>query len=516
MRVPRSQPWGLALLLLLLPGTLRAAESHRSLLYHFTAVSNPASGTPAFWVSGWLGPQQYLSYNNLRAQAEPYGAWVWESQGLLGCELGPDNVSVPMAKYALNGEEFMEFDPKLGIWDGDWPEARTVGIKWMKHPEAVNKEKTFLLYSCPHRLLGHLERGRGNLEWKEPPSMRLKARPGNPGFSVLTCSAFSFYPPELQLRFLRNGLAAGSGEGDVVPNGDGSFYAWSSLTVKSGDEHQYRCWVQHVGLAQPLTVELGEVPLGEDTPYFWRIVDRMDRAGDGDGWVSLTELRAWIAHTQQRHIRDSVSAAWNTYDTDRDGRVGWEELRNATYGHYEPGEEFHDVEDAETYKKMLARDERRFRVADQDGDSVATREELTAFLHPEEFPHMRDIVIAETLEDLDKNKDGYVQVEEYIADLYSAEPGEEEPAWVQTEREQFRDFRDLNKDGRLDGSEVGHWVLPPAQDQPLVEANHLLHESDTDKDGRLSKAEILGNWNMFVGSQATNYGEDLTRHHDEL
>ncbi|XP_006208516.2 IgG receptor FcRn large subunit p51 [Vicugna pacos] len=300
MRVPRPQPWGLALLLLLLPGTLRAAESHRSLLYHLTAVSNPASGTPAFWVSGWLGPQQYLSYNNLRAQAEPYGAWVWESQvswywekettdlrdkeklflealkvfgdrdsytlqGLLGCELGPDNVSVPMAKYALNGEEFMEFDPKLGIWDGDWPEARTIGIKWMKHPEAVNKEKTFLLYSCPHRLLGHLERGRGNLEWKEPPSMRLKARPGNPGFSVLTCSAFSFYPPELQLRFLRNGLAAGSGEGDVVPNGDGSFYAWSSLTVKSGDEHQYRCWVQHVGLAQPLTVEL-ESPAKSSVP----------------------------------------------------------------------------------------------------------------------------------------------------------------------------------------------------------------------------------------------------------
>lgn len=174
------------------------------------------------------------------------------------------------------------------------------------------------------------------------------------------------------------------------------------------------------------------------------------------------------------------------------------------------------MEDAETYKKMLARDERRFRVADQDGDSMATREELTAFLHPEEFPHMRDIVVAETLEDLDKNRDGFVQVEEYIADLYSAEPGEEEPAWVQTERQQFRDFRDLNQDGKLDGSEVGHWVLPPAQDQPLVEANHLLHESDTDKDGRLSKAEILGNWNMFVGSQATNYGEDLTRHHDEL
>ena len=78
------------------------------------------------------------------------------------------------------------------------------------------------------------------------------------------------------------------------------------------------------------------------------------------------------------------------------------------------------------------------------------------------------------------------------ADLYTAEPGQEEPAWVQTEREQFRDFRDLNKDGKLDGSEVGHWVLPPAQDQPLVEANHLLHESDTDK--VRGRGQLAGGW----------------------
>ncbi|XP_036087700.1 IgG receptor FcRn large subunit p51 isoform X2 [Rousettus aegyptiacus] len=312
MRMPRPQPWGLCVLplLLLLPPQTPRADGNRSLLYHLTCVSSPAPGTPAFWVSGWLGPQQYLSYNNLRGQAEPYGAWVWESpvswywekettdlrqkqklflealsvlkkggpcspvrgtpgpytlQGLLGCELGPDNVSVPVARFALNGEDFMTFDPKTGIWDGDWPESATIGQKWKQQKEVVNKEKTFLLYSCPQRLLGHLERGRGNLEWKEPPSMRLKARPGNPGFSVLTCSAFSFYPPELQLRFLRNELAVGSGESHVGPNGDGSFHAWSSLTVKSGDEHHYRCLVQHVGLPQPLTVEL-ESPAGSSMP----------------------------------------------------------------------------------------------------------------------------------------------------------------------------------------------------------------------------------------------------------
>lgn len=36
------------------------------------------------------------------------------------------------------------------------------------------------------------------------------------------------------------------------------------------------------------------------------------------------------------------------------------------------------------------------------------------------------------------------------------------------------------------------------------------------QDEMLTKEEILDNWNMFVGSQATNYGEDLTKNHDEL
>ncbi|XP_075393558.1 IgG receptor FcRn large subunit p51 [Tenrec ecaudatus] len=290
MGVPRPRPWALGVLLLLLPAAL-GADSHLALLYHLTAVSSPAPGTPAFWVSGWLGPQQYLSYNNLRREAEPCGAWIWENQlpwyweketmdmrnkeklflealkaleekktqtlqGLLGCELGPGNISVPTAKFALNGEDFMTFDPKLGNWTGDWPETETIGNLWLKQPEVVSQERTFLLTSCPERLMSHLERAHEMLDWKEPPSMRLKARPSSPGFSLLTCSAFSFYPPEVQLRFLHDGLAAGSGEGDQGPNGDGSFHAWASLQVPSGDAHHYSCVVQHVGFPKPLEVEL--------------------------------------------------------------------------------------------------------------------------------------------------------------------------------------------------------------------------------------------------------------------
>jgi len=39
-------------------------------------------------------------------------------------------------------------------------------------------------------------------------------------------------------------------------------------------------------------------------------------------------------------------------------------------------------------------------------------------------------------------------------DLYRGEPGDEEPAWVQSERETFSGFRDQDKDGFLNHEEV--------------------------------------------------------------
>uniref|UniRef100_A0A2I3HT76 Reticulocalbin 1 n=2 Tax=Nomascus leucogenys TaxID=61853 RepID=A0A2I3HT76_NOMLE len=165
---------------------------------------------------------------------------------------------------------------------------------------------------------------------------------------------------------------------------------------------------------------------------------------------------------------------------------------------------------------MLPRDERRFKAADLSGDLTATREEFTAFLHPEEFEHMKEIVVLETLEDIDKNGDGFVDQDEYIADMFSHEENGPEPDWVLSEREQFNEFRDLNKDGKLDKDEIRHWILPQDYDHAQAEARHLVYESDKNKDEKLTKEEILENWNMFVGSQATNYGEDLTKNHDEL
>lgn len=243
------------------------------------------------------------------------------------------------------------------------------------------------------------------------------------------------------------------------------------------------------------------------------IVDRIDT--DKDGYVSHAELHYWIKHRQRRYIEENVDKHWKEYDQNKDGKVGWEEYKNTTYGYY-LDEEFDDVDDKASYRSMLARDERRFREADRDRDGIATKEEFTAFLHPEDYDHMKGVVVQETMDDIDKNGDGKIDLNEYIGDMFAPEDGESEPDWVLTEKKHFTEFRDTNQNGYLDAGEVAQWILPGEIDHAENEARHLIHETDKDQDEKITKKEILANWNMFVGSQATNYGEDLTRRHDEL
>ncbi|XP_078286821.1 reticulocalbin-3 isoform X2 [Rhinoraja longicauda] len=246
-----------------------------------------------------------------------------------------------------------------------------------------------------------------------------------------------------------------------------------------------------------------------------KIVDLIDH--DQDGLVTADELTVWIKRAQNRYIDDNVKKNWNEYDGNQDGQISWEEYRNVTYG-FHADEAFSDVsndDDKISYRKMLRRDVRRFEKADKDGNQLATREEFTAFLHPEEFDYMKAIVVQETIEDIDKDGDGLVDVKEYIGDMYTAEEGEQEPDWVKNEQEQFKQYRDINKDGKMDMSEVERWILPNDYDHSMAEAKHLIHESDKDQDGKLSKQEFLEDYNKFVGSAVTNFGE-LMGQHDEF
>lgn len=65
--------------------------------------------------------------------------------------------------------------------------------------------------------------------------------------------------------------------------------------------------------------------------------------------------------------------------------------------------------------------------------------------------------------------------------MYNQEGDATEPEWVKTEREQFTEFRDKNKDGKMDKEETRDWILPSDYDHAEAEAKHLVYESDSDK-----------------------------------
>lgn len=229
-----------------------------------------------------------------------------------------------------------------------------------------------------------------------------------------------------------------------------------------------------------------------------------------DNFVDLSELKAWIQFTQRRYIDDDVERQWRSHNSENNDTIHWDNYRTNVYGFMDEMDPV-DLERENSgfsYKAMLTRDRRRWSVADRDGDDALTKTEFTDFLHPEESPYMRDVVVEETVEDIDKDNDGKVSVEEYIGDMYRVtDDGDEEPDWVKHERETFKTFRDKDGDGTLNNEEVKDWIIPKDFDHAEAESKHLIYEADSDSDEKLTKEEILNKYDVFVGSQATDFGE---------
>lgn len=246
------------------------------------------------------------------------------------------------------------------------------------------------------------------------------------------------------------------------------------------------------------------------------IVKKIDK--DSDGKVTEKEMKEWISYVALSSAQQVTEKHWAEVNPKGHTLLSWEEYAENSYGPHE--ERMKDTSSVEEYTRAVRHDKRRWKAADQNQDGNLSRGEFYDFLNPEDKAHMRDAVIDELLESVDKDKDGIVSESEYLDDLARAYqtplvPGEPEPDWVARERTQFREHRDLDKNGKMDRHEVGEWIMPSGYDPVEAEAQHLFYHADSDRDGILTPEEILSKQDLFVSSQATNYGVAL-EHHEEL
>ncbi|XP_029434096.1 reticulocalbin-2 isoform X2 [Rhinatrema bivittatum] len=242
------------------------------------------------------------------------------------------------------------------------------------------------------------------------------------------------------------------------------------------------------------------------------IIRKID--SDSDGYLTEDELSFWIQQSFKHYTVEEAKQQFIEYDKDGNELVTWEEYNIQMYDRVIDFDENTVLEDEEeeSFRKIHLKDKKRFDRANRDGVPGLNLSEFTDFEHPEDVEYMSDFVIEGALEEHDKDGDGFVNLDEFLGD-YSRDPdAQEDPEWILVEKDRFVNDYDKDHDGRLNPQELLSWITPNQQGIAQEEAFHLIEEMDTNGDRKLSEAEVLENHELFLSSEATDYGRQL---HDE-
>lgn len=265
--------------------------------------------------------------------------------------------------------------------------------------------------------------------------------------------------------------------------------------------------------------EFAELSPEEQLKRLKSIIKKIDI--DADGFLTEEELSLWIQMSFKHYVLEDTKEQFAEVDHNGDGIVTWEEYNLHMYDRIIDYNEDTILEDEEeeSFRLIHLRDKKRFERADCDNIPGLDLREFTDFEHPEETDYMTEFVIEGALEEHDKDGDGFVSLEEYLGE-YSQDPdATEDPQWVIVERDRFENDYDKDGDGKLNPSELLSWIVPNNVGVSQEEASHLVESIDKDGDGRLSEAEILQSRDIFLTSEATDYGRQLQDehfYHDEL
>lgn len=291
---------------------------------------------------------------------------------------------------------------------------------------------------------------------------------------------------------------------------------------------------------------------------------------DKDGSVSYEELKSYLAALHEKNIDYNVEKqwvvyspqihevfSWEGYEPERQEVLTWDHYFNQTYPELigvdvgipmtreqdtsqilnpterpeEPKTTVASNDDSDEphmkmLKLMVRRADARWKLADENGDTLLTKPEFRMLLHPDEgHEELQKLFVREATEDMDLNKDGKICLEEFMKHLQilASEQERNDQSWLSSQQENFGRFLDKNKDGVLDGDEIKDWLVPSKQKKFELEAKRLFDIGDTNEDHKLSSTEILEQYEQYITLIPAEYwqtSEDLIQEganqHDEL
>lgn len=236
---------------------------------------------------------------------------------------------------------------------------------------------------------------------------------------------------------------------------------------------------------------------------------------NGDQFIDRHELKAWILRSFKKLSEEEAEDRFEDLDENNDEKLSWAEYIKDVYNiESEDGIKRNMLDDTEE-AKLMDDDKQMFNAADTDKDGFLSQDEHAKFHSPEEHPEMLPIILTQTLRDKDLNNDGRIDFKEFIGD----QGKQHDKEWLITEKDKFDKDFDKDGDGYLNHNEILSWIVPSNDEVATEEVDHLFAASDDDHDDRLAYHEIIDNYDIFVGSEATDYGDHLQNieeFHDEL
>ncbi|XP_039859973.1 uncharacterized protein LOC120716526 isoform X4 [Simochromis diagramma] len=184
-------------------------------------------------------------------------------QWMVGCEgeTQPDGTlrfvrGVDM--YAYDGNDFLSFDDKNGVWVAPIPEAEATKRKWDGVQVLKEYTKGYLENECIDWLSKFLNYEQQQPRNTSPPEVSLYAKTSRVDADVvLTCLATGFYPADVVLRMKKNESVLTADDGlissGVLPNEDHTFQRRDRVEVLRSDLSALSCEVVHEASAVSVT-----------------------------------------------------------------------------------------------------------------------------------------------------------------------------------------------------------------------------------------------------------------------